>query len=531
MQKEKNRVIAQIIFVCLMVFSSHAFEVGSGQDNFDSNAQKYFLYLKAGYQHLSGNVAGALNSYDRLFDKNVPVYAYDGLIRLLFDINQLEKIVELYNETKGAFTQNLEVQLIVAQALLSLNNDSEAENLFDELAEKYPDNEQVAYYTAVSFIKNNQNERALKFIDQVLKKPALKSKHFLFYFLKSKILMQMGRSQEALAVIKKSIELYPSFERGWLLKALLEEQLGRINEAVSGYQRFLDIVGHDLAVEKQLVHLLFSLQRFSEAADVLKRMDADSPEYYFDIALIEWKAGKGKTALQNVNKAIDKLPDFRKAKLLKVEILLAQNKNKEVLNFMQEWIQREPQDSSVVRILLLLRRGNVSRADIIQVLEGVAQVAEDSVGILSALADLYLEQQDYQSVLNYCQKVLDKTQDGALKSKVLFTVGYIHFIAKEKDKVEKALRNAIKHKPTYPSAYNLLAYHYAINEENLDDALKMIELALKAQPNTYYYLDTKGYILLKLGRTLEAVEAFEQALSLMPDDQTVKEHLEMARGQ
>ena len=509
---------------------NESFELVWSEKEVGKGAKDYFEYLKATYQHFNGKVLQSLQSFEKLFEQDTSVYAYDGFIHLLYDLNQFEKIIKLEDKVKKVFDDHLEIQLIFAQSFLSLNMDKKAEELFEKLIEKYPDNEQVAYYAAVSFIKNNQFDKALSFIEKCLAKPALHSKHFLFNFLASKIYFHMGRNSKALELIKKSVEQYPRFERGWLLKALLEEQLGKINESISGYKRFLDIVGRDLAVEKQLVNLLFSSKRYYEAADVLRKMKIDTPQYFFDLALLEWKANNFDLALQNIEKSLELLPDFKKAKLLKIEILLSHARKDQALGFVQNWLMQVPDDSSVVHILLLLRRGGVVVDSIINSLQTVAQSATKSEPVLAALSDLYLEQGDNDKALDNCKKLVSVTKDDGIKSKLLFQIGYVYFKKNEIQNAEKFLKDAKAYKPVYPSVYNLLAYCYALKDENLEEALELSELALQADPDCYYYLDTKGYVLLKLGKVDEAIELFQKALKLADGDEEVAQHLKVAKS-
>lgn len=125
-------------------------------------------------------------------------------------------------------------------------------------------------------------------------------------------------------------------------------------------------------------------------------------------------------------------------------------------------------------------------------------------------------------------------KDDELKSKLLFQIGYIYFVTDNQEKIEPILKEAMKYKPTYPSVYNLLAYFYAKNDKNLKEALELCEQALKSDPNCYYYLDTKGYVLLKLGNVKQAMEFFEKALSLSlatmgQQDKVVLDHLKEAK--
>ena len=125
--------------------------------------------------------------------------------------------------------------------------------------------------------------------------------------------------------------------------------------------------------------------------------------------------------------------------------------------------------------------------------------------------------------------MLNATKEDGVKSKVLFHLGYLYFVTQQHSKLEQTLKKALTFKPTHPSAYNLLAYHYAQQNKHLPEALVMIEHALATMPLCYYYLDTKGYILLKQGHKEQALDLFKQAASIDPMDPVVKNHIKLTQ--
>lgn len=498
----------------------------------DDTAQSYGLYLKACYQQSKGELEKSFKTYQSLFSNKHASYAYEGFLKLLFDAGQFESIVQLEaqkkREFKEIFTHNLMIKLIFAQAFLYLGYDAKAENLFTELTEQYPDDEQVAYYSAVSYLKNGQFDRALTFLDKCLQRSGLKSKYFLFHFLKSKVYMQKNQPQKALVALEKSLKLFPKFDQGWLFKGILYEQMGKINEAITGYKNFLDIVGSDVMIEKQLVQLLFSQKRFQEAEQYLKKIKSDAPEYYFDLALLAFRSHHFSQALIHVAHALEKNPGFVKAKLLKIDTLLALGKTDQVLTFVSDWIVQEPENNAVLHTFLLLKKTCISLGSLLTTLEQVVK-KKKSVGLFSVLADLYLEKKDYKSGLIFYKKVFSLSQSKQLRAHVLFQISYCYFALQQPKMLEKTLQHALQQQLVYPAAYNLLAYHYASTNQHLDQALHLIDKALSLAPMRYDFLDTKGFILLKLGKKKESIKVLEEAHRSAPRDRVILQHLKDAQ--
>ena len=78
---------------------------------------------------------------------------------------------------------------------------------------------------------------------------------------------------------------------------------------------------------------------------------------------------------------------------------------------------------------------------------------------------------------------------------------------------ERTLKEALKHKPVYPSVYNLLAYYYAQTKQKLNYAQELIEQALQHRPLSASYLDTKGFILMQQGKKGDALPVFQKVRS------------------
>jgi tetratricopeptide (TPR) repeat protein len=90
--------------------------------------------------------------------------------------------------------------------------------------------------------------------------------------------------------------------------------------------------------------------------------------------------------------------------------------------------------------------------------------------------------------------------------------------------------NALRLDRSLTRVFNNLAYSYAQQGENLDQALMLVDRALSQSPADPNYLDTKGWILFKQGKHSESVTLLEKAAKLAPDDKVLDAHLKQARA-
>ncbi len=90
---------------------------------------------------------------------------------------------------------------------------------------------------------------------------------------------------------------------------------------------------------------------------------------------------------------------------------------------------------------------------------------------------------------------------------------------------ETELREAIRLDPRSAEALNYLGYSLADRGERLDEALALIQSALKLDPWNGAYLDSLGWAYMKLGRVEDARDPLERAAREFPRDPAVLEHL------
>ncbi len=534
-----KKVIIVIWSLLLMPSAGYSFwgtkkiETKMSQDEkVQKSTEHYFHFLKASYQYKVGKVRDSLNTFQKLFSSSPALDAYSDYFKLLYAIGKSDILLKIYLKQKKdfdkTFKNNVDVNMTIAQTYLDKGMIAEAERVYLKMAESNVDNEPIAYFAATALARQGDKKRAKEWLDRGIKNPSLKRIHHLFYFLKSKMLIDENKSQEALATIEKSLELAQNFDQALLVKALLLEQLGKINDAIKGYQHFLDAVGHDEMIEKQVVQLLFSQQRYSEALSYLKKIKTNSPDYYYNVAIIEFKANNIKNALANVERALSIDKSFDKACLLKSEILLKLNEPKKLLDFLESWTSQNPDNVEAIHAFLLLRKTTLDPHLILLKLQDLEKKYPNAVPLLAALADLYLEQDLLERAVSYYEKIVSIASDPLVKAKAYFQTGYTYFILNQPQNVVKILEAALLHNPVYPSTYNLLAYYFAQTNQQLSRALTLIEKALAFAPECFYYLDTKGCILLKMGNIDAAIATFKEALGYAPDDQTIVSHLQEA---
>jgi len=87
------------------------------------------------------------------------------------------------------------------------------------------------------------------------------------------------------------------------------------------------------------------------------------------------------------------------------------------------------------------------------------------------------------------------------------------------DATEKDLRQILVREPDHFDALNALGYVLADRTGRYDEALTYIKRALDLRPDSYYVLDSMGWVQYRLGHNQEAVTYLRRALDLSPESE------------
>ena len=108
---------------------------------------------------------------------------------------------------------------------------------------------------------------------------------------------------------------------------------------------------------------------------------------------------------------------------------------------------------------------------------------------------------------------------------LLFDLGAVLEVTGQWERAEQAFLESLESRPDDPWLLNYLGYSWADRNENLDEALDLIERALERTPDDGMVIDSLGWVLYRLGRYDEAVVELERAVGLEPAEAVIIDHL------
>jgi tetratricopeptide (TPR) repeat protein len=486
--------------------------------NADKATQNLARYMMANYYQLGNDLKSAGYWYSQITPDNDSLYVYLGYIQYLFLTGSFADIVKLIPQLDSTFKNNQEIQLIFATALEQTGRKDEAHSRLVVLNDQHKSNPELAFKVAQMYIERSEPENALKVIKNLLNNSPRRPNNFIFLFMESQIYLQLNKKHEALAAIKQCIEAYPKFDKSWLLYAALQEQEGKIEEAIKGYTNFLEFAPTtNSEIERHLVMLAFrqKLQKQKNAAD---------PKHSLTQAAQLFDKKEYTKALESIDHFLIKNPTDNEARLFKIQILAHQKQFDTAAQLLEQWMKKEDDIIVWLKALHLLTYLGLPYQTGLKTIESLEK-HKDLLTITLYAADLALRIPNHEKALPLLQKAYETSPDPALKTKIALQIGIIYFEQQKWDLAQKTLEDAYALKQQYPPINNLLAYLYASKKNDLKKANEHIIFALQKDPNNPHFLDTKALILYKENKFDQAIPILQKVAYAHPTDYTVLCHL------
>lgn len=129
---------------------------------------------------------------------------------------------------------------------------------------------------------------------------------------------------------------------------------------------------------------------------------------------------------------------------------------------------------------------------------------------------------DAAANIDQAEKLSNSNQEKAL---IHFLRGALQERQKHIDAAEREFRQALVLDPNNALALNYLGYMLADHNLKLNEALQLVQRAVKLDPENGAYLDSLGWVHYKLGQYGMAEQVLQKAITLIPTDPTVHDHL------
>ena len=168
----------------------------------------------------------------------------------------------------------------------------------------------------------------------------------------------------------------------------------------------------------------------------------------------------------------------------------------------------------------LERKDNMTGA--IALLQTAVSKGGDNALLQKELGDLYRMSDQFEKAREAYLKALDL---GLASGDLDRNLGISYEQLEQDHLAEARFKAALEKNPNDPYTLNYLGYWWADDGRNLEEAIKLIEQAVRLRPSSGYFVDSLGWVHYKLGNYDLAVAFLEKATMLEPMDAVITGHL------
>lgn len=166
------------------------------------------------------------------------------------------------------------------------------------------------------------------------------------------------------------------------------------------------------------------------------------------------------------------------------------------------------------------------RTGAIAALSSLAERHPDNYAVFAALGDILATDERHDSAERAYTRALELlVPEDPTRWVVHYTRGITRDALGDWTGAEADFRAALEIQPDQANVLNYLGYSLVERQENLDEALKMIEQAVAARPDSGAIVDSFGWVLFRMGRYDDAIGQMERAVELEPTDPILTDHL------
>lgn len=371
--------------------------------------------------------------------------------------------------------------------------------LFDRSSER------IIRHLATCYFQSGKNEKSIGFIEKLA---SLKPNDFSVHYTLATLYETVGKHQDAIAEYEharrcKTTKLDNVFLADALYRlANLYMQDGMMEKGAECYKNMFDL---KLVSEPSKIYYEIG-QRYFEKNDIKKAL-----EYFLKVKETDPKLSFASFYL---TLCYDALNDHENA-IRESKIFLEKDPDNWVMHLALSEIYGKMKNE--------VKRSEEAKKTQ-EILKKNVDTGSKNTKEYFMLCQIYRNQQRTAEAIAVikCMKLIP--MDKETKRDTHFLLANLYYEEQKMNEVEEELQMALKLDPDFHEASNFLGYLFVENNKNLDEALQLINRALKAQPKNGAYLDSLGwayykkaqaegrndYLITALQKLLEAVQLLEE---------------------
>ena len=451
---------------------------------------------------------------------HVPALLLKG--RALRRAGKRDAAVETYERVIALDRRSIEAYIHLAEIFLEAKETERALHILKEMTDANPESGLGFRRLAEYYFEQGDEKEAERYFRRVLE---IEPSDTDTVKTLTGLLEKQGRYQEAIQVFLEALETSPEFAPYMAYMARLHLKAGDKKSA----HAYLDhLRASDPSNASLIADVYLELNLYKEAIGELERVLQQDPNANRERLLLAYLFEERKeweSALTHL-KQIPANNRFYINSQNHIGYCLKQMKKyKEATEVLRKALDIAKEKSDLARIYDILSKVYVARKMYkqgLRILNDAIREHPDLTGLVEAKANLLFEANRAGDGVKALKKALaDKPRDVAL----LYALGALYErMGRIQDSLTQ-MRKVLDIEPNNYSALNFIGYTLADQNENLDEAERLIRRALLLSPGNGAITDSLGWVLYRRGKYKEALEYLMRADSISPGEPVIIMHV------
>ena len=494
-----------------------------------------FLQTQADYNYSMGEAFSLEGSHQKAVEHFKTTLIYDPKsetvkLRLATEYLRAGQVSEALEITQAVVEEdpkNETAQMLLAGLYSSMRLYPKALEHYEAVIKQNPENVEASLYLGAIYAETQKYDKAVKHFEALLKNVDEDQKPTIHYYLARVYLENKIKNSPRLVEfhLKKALELKPSFTDALLTLGSFYSSQNQEAKAVKLYEEYQKKQGPSVKLAEVLAQMFLEKEKYDEAYEQLEILEAqgeDPLSTKLKMALILVEKKMYEPAATKLKEVLKEAPDSDRARFY-LGAIYEQTKlnDKAVAEY-----QRVPSESnyfadSVVHAVYLLKSDKNYDAA-----EKIAKFALDKKADEPTFYSLYASLLNDNKKAAQAVSVLENAHKKfPQNTQVMFFLGTIYDSMGDKGKVVSTMKDVLEKEPMHVQALNYIAYTFAEEGKNLQEAEDFARKAAGLEPKDGYILDTLGWVLFKQGKVNEAIKYLETAHKVAPQVAIISEHL------
>ncbi|MCB0272269.1 MAG: tetratricopeptide repeat protein [Bdellovibrionales bacterium] len=346
----------------------------------------------------------------------------------------------------------------------------------------------------------------------------------LAYYYMARVYTEEGNLDKAQKYFEKTIQVNEDFVLSYRALALMYDYRDESDKQIEVMEKIIKIQPQDIQTRTQLIRLYMANEKLGDAKkheNYFENRFEENIQFCFELGLFYVQNKMFHSADQVFEKCQKIYPEDDQLRYYHALSLYYIDRKDESLDAF----------SSIQPLSEFYEKSILARASILRELQThqqIVEVFEQGLKAKSTSPEIPLHYARYQferdnndearEILKRALRKFEKDEPLAL------LLAEIYEKEKSYIEMEKILRNVISNNPSSASALNFLGYSYADRNIELQQAEALILKALEIKPQDGYIQDSLAWVYFKQKKYDQALKIIEVAVKFVPNEAIIWEH-------